>query len=141
MIRRARGGLAAPIVETATTELDVRRPNEMSINGDFATSYRALEKRMAALAKAEAVFFSCQIPALRLRWATYCCAWSHRLVGGLVPPAEAQARVGAGFRNCVSSLEDFILHLSVRSYLCGQSQAYHITDLSKGAMLVADAGD
>jgi hypothetical protein len=32
--------------------------------------------------------------------------------------------------------EDFILHFCVRRYLCGPAQQYHITDFSKGAMLV-----
>lgn len=46
----------------------------------------------------------------------------------------------AGFRNFVSSLEDFILHFCARRYLCGPNERYHITDLSKGAMLVDRAG-
>jgi hypothetical protein len=48
-----------------------------------------------------------------------------------------RAEVEAGFRNFVSSMEDFLLHFSVREYLGG---TYHITDPSKGAMLVRRAG-
>lgn len=53
---------------------------------------------------------------------------------------EADAKVDAGFRNFVSSIEDFILHFCVGQYLCSGSESYHITDLSKGAMLVERAG-
>jgi len=53
---------------------------------------------------------------------------------------HAKSRVEAGFRNFLFSIEDFILHFCVRRYLCGSAQRYHITDLSKGAMLVDRAG-
>jgi hypothetical protein len=53
---------------------------------------------------------------------------------------HARARVEAGFRNFLSSIEDFILHFCARRYLCGSEQLYHITDISKGAMLVNRAG-
>ena len=54
-------------------------------------------------------------------------------------PAEARARIESGFRNFLYSLEDFILHFCVRRYLCTGGERYHITDLSKGAMLVEAA--
>jgi hypothetical protein len=54
-------------------------------------------------------------------------------------PDEAKAKVEAGFRNFVSSAEDFILHFCIRQYLCEPTERYHITDLSKGAMLVERA--
>jgi hypothetical protein len=52
---------------------------------------------------------------------------------------EARSRVETGFRNFIFSIEDFILHFCVRRYLCCAEQRYHITDLSKGAMLVERA--
>lgn len=52
---------------------------------------------------------------------------------------EGRARVEGGFRNFVSSLEDFILHFCIRQYLCEPTDGYHITDVSKGAMLVKQA--
>lgn len=52
---------------------------------------------------------------------------------------EAKSKVEAGFRNFLCSIEDFILHFCIRQYLCAPTQRYHITDLSKGAMLVARA--
>jgi hypothetical protein len=51
---------------------------------------------------------------------------------------EARSRVEAGFRNFIFSIEDFILHFCVRRFLCDERR-YHITDLSKGAMLVEHA--
>jgi len=54
-------------------------------------------------------------------------------------PDEAKAEVEAGFRNFVFSVEDFILHFCIRQYLCEPTERYHITDLSKGAMLVERA--
>ncbi|MBI3269006.1 MAG: hypothetical protein HYZ53_08285 [Planctomycetes bacterium] len=52
---------------------------------------------------------------------------------------EAKAQVAAGFRNFMWSPEDFILHLCARRYLCEGGQTYHVTDVSKGAMLVERA--
>lgn len=53
---------------------------------------------------------------------------------------EARSKVEAGFQNFISSIEDFILHFCIQQYLCEPTQRYHITDLSKGAMLVERAG-
>ena len=53
---------------------------------------------------------------------------------------HARSRVEAGFRNFLFSIEDFIFHYCVRRYLCGPAERYHITDFSKGAMLVDHAG-
>jgi hypothetical protein len=50
--------------------------------------------------------------------------------------------IALGFRNFLLSIYDFILHYSIRTYLCRrQGETYHITDISKGAMLVRDAQD
>jgi len=53
--------------------------------------------------------------------------------------AEARVRVASGFRNFLSDIEPMLLHFSVRRFLCEQGQHYHITDFSKGAMLVKQA--
>jgi hypothetical protein len=55
-------------------------------------------------------------------------------------PEKARLKVAEGFRNFMSSMEDFIVHFCVREYLCGKTQNYFITDISKGAMLAKDAG-
>jgi hypothetical protein len=59
-------------------------------------------------------------------------------VGSL--PQDARAKVEAGFRNLVNSMEDFILHFCIKHHLCEAAEGYHITDLSKGAVLVERAG-
>ena len=111
----------------------------MTLDQTFRTTYRALEARMQTLAEAEGDFFLpnpepegpvqyvliCMEPSLG-RWAR--------------SADEARTRVEAGFRNFLYSLEDFILHFCARRYLCGPAQHYHVTDLSKGAMLVNRAG-
>ena len=53
---------------------------------------------------------------------------------------EARSRVKEGFRNFLFSTEDFIFHFCIRRYLCESAERYHITDLSKGAMLVDRSG-
>jgi hypothetical protein len=52
---------------------------------------------------------------------------------------DAESRLKAGFRNFLDGYETMILHFAIRNYLCRKNQRYHITDLSKGAMLVRDA--
>jgi len=54
--------------------------------------------------------------------------------------AAAQAKVAAGFRNFLAGIEPMLLHFSARRFLCNTGQRYHITDFSKGAMLVKHAG-
>jgi len=54
-------------------------------------------------------------------------------------PAEAAAKIAAGFRNFMWSPEDFILHYAARRSLCSAAETYHVTDISKGAMTVKNA--
>jgi hypothetical protein len=104
----------------------------------FRAVYQDLEARMKALAEADGdVFlpnpeplgpveyvFVCMEPSLG-RWAR--------------SPDEARAKVEAGFRNFVFSIEDFVLHFCIKHYLCEGTERYHITDLSKGAMPIKRA--
>jgi hypothetical protein len=52
---------------------------------------------------------------------------------------DASAKIAAGFRNFMFSVEDFLLHYAVRHFLCRSGETYHVTDVSKGAMTVAKA--
>jgi hypothetical protein len=56
-------------------------------------------------------------------------------------PDEAESKLKAGFRNFLDGFNTMILHYAIRNFLCKNNQKYHITDLSKGAMLVKDADD
>lgn len=111
----------------------------MRVDGGFHIAYRALEERMKALAKAEGdVFLPNPEPSGPAHFVLICMEPS---LGRWARTADhARSRVDAGFRNFLSSIEDFILHFCVRRYLCEPEQRYHITDLSKGAMLVNRAG-
>jgi hypothetical protein len=110
----------------------------MRIDAAFQAAYLKLEIRMKTLAEADGhVFlpnpeplgpvdyvFVCMEPSLR-RWAR--------------KADEAKSKVEAGLRNFIGSIEVSILHFCIRRYLCGTEERYHITDLSKGAMLVKHA--
>lgn len=43
-------------------------------------------------------------------------------------------------KNFCGSVEDFLLHHSIRNYLCCGNESYYLTDLSKGSMPVKMAG-
>lgn len=111
----------------------------MRIDGGFHTAYRELEERMKALAEADGdVFLPNAEPLGPAHYVLICMEPS---LGWWARTAyHARSRVDAGFRNFLFSIEDFILHFCVRRYLCESEQRYHVTDLSKGAMLVNRAG-
>src|SRR5450759_1165356 len=111
----------------------------MRIDGGFHTVYRELEERMKALAEADCnVFLPNPEPLGPVDYVLICMEPSF---GRWARTAdEARSKVEAGFRNFLSSIEVSILHFCVRRYLCEPEQRYHITDLSKGAMLVNRAG-
>jgi hypothetical protein len=111
----------------------------MRIDSSFHTAYRELEERMKALAEDDHdVFLPNPEPLGPVQYVLICMepslGWWARWAD------DPRSRVEAGFRNFLFSIEDFILHFCVRRYLCGSAQRYHITDLSKGAMLVHCAG-
>ena len=110
----------------------------MRIDGSFRVAYRALEERMKALAEADGdVFLPNPEPEGPVDYVLICMEPS---LGRWARSADqARIKVEAGFRNFLFSIEDFIFHFCIRRYLCGHAQRYHITDLSKGAMLVERA--
>jgi len=109
----------------------------MAIN-DFISRYRELETRMKQFAEKDGgiylpnieprgpvnYFFICMEPSLG-HWA------KNR--------EKARAKVAAGFRNFIDGYTVMILHYCIRRFLCKGNQTYHITDLSKEAMLTKDA--
>lgn len=111
----------------------------MRIDKGFRTAYRELEARMKEFAENEDnVFLPNPEPLGPVEYVFVCMEPS--LGGGARSEDEAKSKVEAGFRNFLSSIEDFILHFCIQQYLCAPMQRYHITDLSKGAMLVKQAG-
>jgi hypothetical protein len=111
----------------------------MRADRSFHDKYRELEKRMKALAESEGdIFLPNTEPEDPVQYVLICMEPS---LGRWASSAdEARSKVEAGFRNFLFSIEDFILHFCARHYLCQPEECYHITDLSKGAMLVKRAG-
>jgi hypothetical protein len=111
----------------------------MRIDEGFRAAYRELEARMKVLAEADGdVFLPNSEPVGPVEYVFVCMEPS---LGKWARSAdEARSKVEAGFRNFIFSIEDFILHFCIQQYLCEPTQRYHITDLSKGAMLVERAG-
>ncbi len=111
----------------------------MPANVGFQAAYHDLEKRMKALAESDGdVYLPNPEPPVPVDYVLICMEPS---LGRWARSAgEARARVEAGVRNFLSSIEVQILHFCIRRYLCEPTQRYHITDFSKGAMLVKHAG-
>jgi hypothetical protein len=106
---------------------------------EIRRSYRDLERRMKTLAESDGdVYLPNPEPTVRVDYILICMEPS---LGHWARSAEdARARVASGFRNFLVGIEPMLLHFSVRRFLCEKGQQYHITDFSKGAMLVKHAG-
>jgi hypothetical protein len=110
----------------------------MTIDNGFRAAYRQLEARMKVRAENDGdVFLPNAEPLGPVEYVFVCMEpslgrWAHS-------EDEAKSKVEAGFRNFLSSIEDFILHFCIRQFLCTPTETYHLTDLSKGAMLVKHA--
>src|SRR5262245_14590285 len=107
----------------------------MRINEDFQAAYRKLETRMKAFAEADGDVFLPTFEAFGpVEYSLVCMETS---LGRWARSAdEAKSKVDAGFLNFLPSDEIAILHFCIQEYLLEPAQRYHITDLSKGAMLV-----
>ena len=106
---------------------------------NFHRAYHRLEARMKSLAEAEGdIFLPNVAPTGPVDYVLIAMEPSLGRWANLAHHAATQ--VAAGFRNFISSVEDFLLHFSVQTYLCAPHERYHITDISKGAMLVSAAG-
>lgn len=101
-------------------------------------AYRDLERRMELLAESDGdVYLPNPEPRAKADYILICMEPS---LGHWARSAEeARARIASGFRNFVDGSESMLLHFSVRRFLCERGQSYHITDFSKGAMLVQHA--
>lgn len=104
----------------------------------FAKKYAALEERFRELAEAGGDIY---IPNIRPSGPV-----DHVLIA-MEPsfgrwartPEAARQQLADGFQNFLYSPEDFLLHFAVQRYLCSGGETYHVTDFSKGAMLVEKA--
>jgi hypothetical protein len=107
-------------------------------NQDFEQAYNQLELRMRDLAKRKGeIYVPNIVPHGPVDYIFICMEpslgeWARNR-------DEAENRLKAGFRNFLDGFNTMILHYAIRNYLCRNNQRYHITDLSKGAMLVRHA--
>ena len=53
--------------------------------------------------------------------------------------ASAFNKINSGFRNFIDAYENHIFHYCARNYFCQPNETYHLTDISKGAMLGKNA--
>jgi len=105
----------------------------MGIDENFRIEYGEIVKKMAEQAeKDKDVFLPNPEPEGPVNYVLICMEPS--LGRWARSREEAAAKVKKGFRNFLPSDETSILHFSIRRYLCGPSERYHITDLSKGAV-------
>lgn len=106
---------------------------------DFQKAYNELEIKMSGLAKKnDEIYVPNIIPHSSVEYIFICMEpslgeWARNR-------DEAENKLKSGFRNLLDGYNTMILHFAIRNYLCKKDQNYFITDLSKGVMLVRDAG-
>ena len=106
----------------------------------FKQAYNELEVRMGDFAKSNGeIYVPNIVPHGPVDYIFICMEPS--LGEWAKSPDEAESKLKAGFRNFLDGFNTMILHYAIRNFLCKNNQKYHITDLSKGAMLVKDADD
>ena len=104
----------------------------------FASDYAALEEKFKEQAEKDGDLY---VPNIRLSGPVDfvfvamepSMRWASRSGDG------AQRALDNGFKGFTYSFEDFILHYCIRTYLRRNGETYHVTDVSKGAMLVKHA--
>ena len=104
----------------------------------FQAEYHELERRFQALAEADGDIYLPNVEPLdSVRYVFV--AMEPSLGRWARSPKEARAKVDAGFRNFVADEvgDVVLLHHAIRHYL--DTDSYHLTDFSKGAMLTAHA--
>lgn len=106
----------------------------------FKQTYNELEVRMGDFAKSNGeIYVPNIVPHGPVDYIFICMEPS--LGEWAKSPDDAENKLKAGFRNFLDGFNTMILHYAIRNFLCKNNQRYHITDLSKGAMLVKDADD
>jgi len=106
---------------------------------EFVKKYRDLDSRMKLRAELDGdVYLPNFEPTEPVDYILVCMEPS--LAGWARSPKEATRKVASGFRNFLAGIEPMLLHFSTRRFLCDPGQRYHMTDFSKGAMTVEQAG-
>jgi hypothetical protein len=109
-------------------------------NKNFKKAYNVLEVRMGEFAKeTDEIYVPNLVPPAPADYIFICMEPS--LGEWAKNRNDAERKLKDGFRNFLDGFNTMILHYAIRKYLCKEDQLYHITDLSKGAMLVRKAGN
>jgi hypothetical protein len=101
----------------------------------FHDRYRALEDQFRAQAEADGAAYLPNVEPLGP--VSYVFLTMEPSLSWAVNPDDALAKVARGFRNFARDDGPLLLQHAIRRYL--GTDSYHLTDLSKGAMWVADA--
>lgn len=106
-------------------------------NQNFKHAYNELEERMGEFAKINGeIYVPNLVPSGQVDYIFICMEPS---LGEWAKNREdAESKLKEGFRNFLDGFNTMLLHYAIRNYLCKGYESYHITDLSKGAMLVFD---
>lgn len=105
----------------------------------FADEYATLERAFRRQTDDEgSVYYPVVEPRGPVDYVAVCMEPS--LKGGFKGADDARTKIALGYRNFVTSFEDFLLQYALREFLCAPGETYHITDISKGAMTVREAG-
>ena len=107
---------------------------------EFKSSYRRLEVAFRSQAQSDGAVY---LPNPRpIRPVDFVFVAMEPSLGGWAggSPDVGRRMVEEGYLNFMYDYEGFILHHAARHYACGPGETYHITDISKGAMPVKDAG-
>lgn len=112
----------------------------MRSQASFGFQYQRLEKEMQRQAEADGAIFLPNVEPDRPVDYIFICMEPSLVRWARDSPACAKARVEAGFRNFLPSDDVALLHFCIQKYLHCRPGHYHITDVSKGAMKVQDAG-
>ena len=106
---------------------------------EIRRAYRDLDRRMKTLAESDGdVYLPNPEPTSPVDYILICMEPS--LGHWARSEEQAEARVASAFRNFLAGIEPMLLHFSVRRFLCEKGQRYHITDFSKGVILVTHTG-
>jgi hypothetical protein len=107
---------------------------------EFRSAYRRLESAFQLQAESDSAVY---LPNPRpIGPADFVFVAMEPSLGGWAggSPDVGRGMVEEGYLNFIYDYEGFLLHHAARHYACGPGQTYHITDISKGAMPVKDAG-
>ncbi len=130
------GGFRAHVRIPNLTEDGTSIPMEI-VSGSFDMEYAQLEETFRRLAERDGTAY---LPNPRPRGPVdFIFIAMEPSMGRWKSFEDIGPWLSQGFKNFLLSITDFILHYSIRRFLCGQGETYHVTDISKGPMFIREA--